>query len=296
MDFKINKNSEYITICNYHLSDKALSLKSKGLLSIMLSLPSDWDYSVKGLTELCATTEYEIVKILKELEDRKYLLRNKEKNEKGQYQFLYEIFEKPYPQFEGVDSAKPYPQFEGVDDRNYYNNISTTNNSYLGKNTNIDISTNTKINFKELKERNNKERKKESLSANSTDFSAKTPTQLFEEVWKIYPRKIGKKKSCDSFLKALKTTEFEKIKQGVENYNTYIKQNHIDPSFIKHGSTWFNQQCWNDDYNITNSNEPDWLYEYYNSVDNNKFSSKVDNNSTTNTSIEEFEELFKFKK
>ena len=48
--FRVNKNVNYTVMSNHHLQDKRLSLKAKGLLSYMLSLPDDWDYSLKGLT------------------------------------------------------------------------------------------------------------------------------------------------------------------------------------------------------------------------------------------------------
>ena len=51
--FRVNKNVNYTVMSNYHLQDKKLSLKAKGLLSYMLSLPDDWDYSLKGLTTGC---------------------------------------------------------------------------------------------------------------------------------------------------------------------------------------------------------------------------------------------------
>ena len=51
--FRVNKNVNYTVMSNYHLQDKKLSLKAKGLLSYMLSLPDDWDYSLKGLTVGC---------------------------------------------------------------------------------------------------------------------------------------------------------------------------------------------------------------------------------------------------
>ena len=51
--FRVNKNVNYTVMSNHHLQDKRLSLKAKGLLSYMLSLPDDWDYSLKGLTTGC---------------------------------------------------------------------------------------------------------------------------------------------------------------------------------------------------------------------------------------------------
>lgn len=50
--FKIEKNKNYIVMSNYHLRDRDLSYKAKGLLSFMLSLPEDWDYSLAGLCSI----------------------------------------------------------------------------------------------------------------------------------------------------------------------------------------------------------------------------------------------------
>lgn len=47
--FRIEKNKNYTVMSNYHLRDKRLTLKAKGLLSFMLSLPEDWDYSISGI-------------------------------------------------------------------------------------------------------------------------------------------------------------------------------------------------------------------------------------------------------
>ena len=50
--FRVEKNSNYTTMCNYHLRDQGLSLKGKGLLSMLLSLPDTWNYSVRGLSSI----------------------------------------------------------------------------------------------------------------------------------------------------------------------------------------------------------------------------------------------------
>ena len=55
--FRVNRTENYTTISNYHLKDKNLSLKAKGLLSMMFSLPDDWDYSVRGLQMICKETK-----------------------------------------------------------------------------------------------------------------------------------------------------------------------------------------------------------------------------------------------
>ena len=74
---RVEKNTNYSTMCNEHLKDMNLSLKAKGLLSIMLSLPDEWHYSVKGLKAICRESINTINGILQELEENGYLLRNR---------------------------------------------------------------------------------------------------------------------------------------------------------------------------------------------------------------------------
>ena len=71
------KNENYTTMCNTHLRDKNLSLKAKGLLSMMLSLPDKWHYSVKGLEGICKESKNTINSVLNELEYNNYLVRRR---------------------------------------------------------------------------------------------------------------------------------------------------------------------------------------------------------------------------
>lgn len=71
------KNENYTTMCNTHLRDKNISLKAKGLLSMMLSLPDKWHYSVKGLEGICKESKNTINSVLNELEDNNYLVRRR---------------------------------------------------------------------------------------------------------------------------------------------------------------------------------------------------------------------------
>lgn len=75
--FRVHKNKNYTTMSNFHLQDKNLSLKAKGLLSLMLSLPNNWDYSVRGLEKICTETKDTINGILNELERNNYLVRTR---------------------------------------------------------------------------------------------------------------------------------------------------------------------------------------------------------------------------
>ena len=95
--FKINKTENYTIIANTHLKERKMSLKSKGLLTLMLSLPDDWNYSLKGLVSLCSESESAIKSSLQELKKFGYLRIQKiaPKKGSGKFEYIYEIFESP---------------------------------------------------------------------------------------------------------------------------------------------------------------------------------------------------------
>ena len=96
---KVNKTKNYTTISNFHLREKDMSLKAKGLLSLMLSLPEDWDYSVGGLAKLSKDGKDSVTNTLIELERFGYVKRTQCLNDKNQFDgYDYDIYEKP--QFE----------------------------------------------------------------------------------------------------------------------------------------------------------------------------------------------------
>ena len=74
---RVNKNKNYTVMSNYHLKSKNLSLKAIGLLSKVLSLPDDWDYSISGLTSLCKESTSAIKAALDELKEWGYLVVTK---------------------------------------------------------------------------------------------------------------------------------------------------------------------------------------------------------------------------
>ena len=81
---RIEKTKDYTVMANHHLRNKALSLKAKGLLSLMLSLPEDWDYTVKGLAYICKYGIDSINGAIKELEATGYMHRQRVRNDRGQ--------------------------------------------------------------------------------------------------------------------------------------------------------------------------------------------------------------------
>ena len=109
---RVIKNRNYTTMSNYHLRDTRLSLKAKGLLSVILSLPEDWDYSVHGLSYICKEGTDAIRQAIWELEQAGYIFRSRNRNEKGQLKNAeYEIYEEPQEKREEI--ARPVDESPG---------------------------------------------------------------------------------------------------------------------------------------------------------------------------------------
>ena len=96
MVFKIEKNKNYTIMSNYHLRDKNLSFKAKGLLSFMFSVPEDWDYSLNGLVAVSKESKKAIRGIINELRENGYLVTEQTRGEKGYYKYNYIIYEEPH--------------------------------------------------------------------------------------------------------------------------------------------------------------------------------------------------------
>ena len=96
--FRIEKTRDYTVMSNNHLRNAGLSLKSKGLLSMMLSLPEDWNYTTRGLAKICKEGTDSIGSALKELERAGYIVRNRLRDSKGKIVDVeYVIYETPHP-------------------------------------------------------------------------------------------------------------------------------------------------------------------------------------------------------
>ena len=106
--FRVEKNSGYTVMSNHHLRNRALSLKAKGLLSQMLSLPEDWDYTLQGLARINRESIDAIRQAIRELEQAGYIQRSRERDEKGRLRGAdYVIFELPQPVPASVSFASP---------------------------------------------------------------------------------------------------------------------------------------------------------------------------------------------
>lgn len=101
--FRVEKTKGYTVMSNHHLRNHALSLKAKGLLSQMLSLPEDWDYTLKGLAQINRESIDAIREAVRELEQAGYITRSRERDERGCLRgTVYTIYEQPH--------AKPTPE------------------------------------------------------------------------------------------------------------------------------------------------------------------------------------------
>lgn len=118
--FRIEKTRDYTVMSNHHLRNQSLSLKVKGLLSMMLSLPEEWNYATRGLASICKEGTDSIGSALKELERTGYIVRNRLRDSKGKILDVeYVIYETPHPPAEpdtaAPDTACPHPENPDMD-------------------------------------------------------------------------------------------------------------------------------------------------------------------------------------
>ena len=115
--FRIERTRDYTVMSNHHLRDKALSLKSKGLLSMMLSLPEDWNYTTRGLAKICKEGVDAIGGALRELESAGYIVRHQMRDRQGRISDTeYVIYEQPQPKAPDT----PQPDTASPDTENPY--------------------------------------------------------------------------------------------------------------------------------------------------------------------------------
>lgn len=125
MIIRVNKTKDYTVMSNYHLHEKDMSLKAKGLLSLMLSLPDDWDYSIDGLIKLSKDGKDSVTAAILELEKFGYLVRTQAKDKSGRFAgYDYDVYEKPMtgePLTENPPTVKPPQQNTNILNTNKQN-------------------------------------------------------------------------------------------------------------------------------------------------------------------------------
>ena len=109
--YRVERTRDYTVMCNYHLKDKTLSLKAKGLLSMMLSMPEEWNYSTRGLAAICKEGVEAVGNTLKELEKAGYMVRRQLRGDNGRITDTeYIIYEKPQDTEPSEPETAPDPE------------------------------------------------------------------------------------------------------------------------------------------------------------------------------------------
>lgn len=210
--------------------DKRLSLKDVGLLVSMLALPDDWEFSENGLEAIFEHDGQASIRTgLKSLEKAGYLKRVRERDKKTGKITACNWYLYDYPHFEN-----PHLENPSVDNPSWENQPqSITNQSTTKEST--------------TKEAN----KKKSAEALPSIDAASLATE-FDILWKLYPRKEGKSNALADYVKARKDKKhpvtMEEVQRGIERYVKHIAAEKIERRYIKQGSTWFHQRCWEDEY------------------------------------------------
>ncbi len=269
---RVNKTKNYTVMSNYHLSDKKISLRAKGLLSLMLSLPDDWNYSIAGLTKYTKDGKDAIMTILKELEDNNYLVRTQLTNDKGQFAgYDYDIYE--VPQMEKPYTEKPNTDKPNTDSPTLLN---TNNTNIINNNTN-------KINTNNVKEIQKKKTDADFIYDYYLDKSIEfgyaqrriSATDTTMNNIKRYLREY----SLDTMKETI-DRYFEVINDNNYFFNTYwnaekfFRQSNTFKDFLEDGNKWINylkfkkskpkQDRYNSNKLENQSNE--WAHDFFNSL------------------------------
>lgn len=128
---------------NHHLRNLDMSLKAKGLMSLMLSLPPEWDYSIGGLVAICKESHTSIRSALRELEENNYLHRERKNNEKGYFIYEYTLYEMPLPHTDNQHTVETHADIGHTVNRREISkeelNTDKLNTDILSKEKNKDI-------------------------------------------------------------------------------------------------------------------------------------------------------------
>lgn len=135
---RVQKTDNYSVISNEHLRNRDMSLKAKGLMTLMLSLPPTWDYSIGGLVAICKESHTSIRSAIKELEENRYLVRERKNNEKGYFVYEYTLYETRQPHTGNVNTVKGDADNTHTENRTQINKEKLKKEKIKKDNKNID--------------------------------------------------------------------------------------------------------------------------------------------------------------
>ena len=248
--FRVEKTKDYTVMANYHLDDKGLSLKARGLLSTMLRLPDDWDYTIAGLTRLCKDGKAAIASALKELEEAGYITRRQLHGTDGTFgENEYTIHEFPVkdetpepepPEDEGGDGV-PLTDFQSADapltDFPLTENPSTENQPQPNTNK-----PSPKFKYPPIIPPPAKRKRQRKAARDAPDWKP----ERFAGFWEYYPRGEGKQKAMDAWDKLQPDDELiNKIAAALRRQKA--SEDWQRGFGIPHASTYLNQRRWEDE-------------------------------------------------
>lgn len=222
MIIRVNKTSNYTVISNNVFRDQSLSLKAKGLLTTILSLPDSWKYSIEGLVRLCSDGRGTVTSALNELIEKGYVVRTQIFDNENRFSgYIYDIYEEKQAKIADLPCAE-----KPITEKPITENQTQLNTNLL--NTNI-LNTN-------------------NISSNPPIFPRENIDReaMFEQFWKAYPpckRKVDKPGCKRKFLKIENLeTIFPEIMASLEMWKReWAKEKN---EYVPLTSKWINQQYW----------------------------------------------------
>ncbi len=241
---RVFKNKNYTTMSNLHLRDKNLSLKAKGLLSLVLSLPENWNYTISGLVSIVQEGEFAVKSILKELQEQKYLVIRKIMPNKETKVLSYE-----YRFFESPENCTQDLTTQGLGNQMLDNQM-LDNQTQINKEQQL---------TEQIKIDNNN---KKTIQKSSTK---ETEDEIFNRFWELFPRKRrgGKEESFRAWNKALKREDITP-EQILEVVKVYANSDEVKRGYAKGCAAWLNGSCFLNEYqSIKENSDMNPVLEYF---------------------------------
>lgn len=221
MVFKINKTEDYSIISNKFLREKDMSLKAKGLLALMLSLPDSWVYSINGLVAICKEEESAIKTTLQELKRFGYLSIDKcmpNTTQSGRIEYVYNIYEEPHQKQEGdflpleilpLENQGQYNtnKEEYKDKENIKRNENIVQPSFLAnyenqvQNEKVDLEMVTPTSTPSLTATNEQPSSRQKANKGTdTETKIEQVIDFFDKTYSLYPRKVSRGRAQTTFI------------------------------------------------------------------------------------------------
>lgn len=266
--YRVEKNQDYTVMCNHHLRDKRLSWKAKGLLSYILSLPDNWDFSAKGLALAGRDGETLVRSALRELEDNGYLRRAPLRGDDGRItDWEYTVYESPRSEDdtgEGTPDTAAPEEASPVTDDPVVDNPPVDAPDLADRpqlNTNI-INTNI-VNTKEpiqisaaepedgliarLAEAEAVVDSARAAMKKTADDKAQIEAR-FSRWWEVWPRKVARKAAEAAFMRICPDNDLTERMISAVRTQAARDPRFREARYTPHPATWLNGAEWENAY------------------------------------------------